>query len=110
MRRACSLLVAVLVLAGCTATATVQGQTDNGDETFKGTAVGGLDGSGTIDLTSSKGKRCTGTFVYVTQRNGEGTFQCNTGQGGAFKFVSTGTRGTGTGSIAGRAFTFSFSP
>ena len=89
-------------------TLAVKGQTENGDETFVGKATGYADGGGNLELTSSKGKTCKGDFVYTSGRKGEGTFTCSNGQSGSFSFVSTGTRGTGTGSIAGKGFTFTF--
>jgi hypothetical protein len=100
-------LVAVMV-GGCSLTLPVQGQMATGDETFSGTATGYADGGGTLTILSSKGTRCEGTFVYVTRRTGSGTFNCSNGQSGPFEFVSTGTRGTGTGTLGGRPFTFTF--
>lgn len=100
-------LVAVM-LSGCAMTLPLKGQTEAGDETFSGKATGYADGGGTLELTSNKGLKCSGDFVYVTRRNGEGTFTCSNGQSGAFSFVSTGVRGTGTGSIGARRFTFTF--
>ena len=80
----------------------------DGGETFTGTATGYTDGGGNLTITSNKGMSCSGAFVYVTRRNGSGTFTCTNGQSGAFDFVSTGTRGTGTGRIGSRPFTFVF--
>ncbi len=101
-------MLAALVLSGCSMTLAVQGQASDGSETFTGTATGYADGGGNLEITSSRGRRCTGTFVYVTARNGQGTFTCSDGSSGPFEFVSTGTRGTGTGVIGGRPFTFTF--
>lgn len=95
-------------LGGCSMTLPVTGQSDAGDEIFTGSATGELDGAGTLTIRSDRGKVCSGTFVYVTRRNGEGTFNCTNGQSGSFSFVSTGTRGTGRGSIGGKPFTFTF--
>lgn len=86
----------------------VTGQMTTGDETFAGKATGYLDGAGTLELTSTRGKQCKGTFVYETRRNGAGTFTCTNGQSGSFDFVSTGTHGTGTGRIGKQEFTFTF--
>ena len=63
---------------------------------------------GTLTITSSLGRTCDGTFVYVNNREGSGTFTCSDGSSGPFNFVSTGTRGTGTGNLGGKPFTFSF--
>lgn len=86
----------------------LRGQTETGSETFTGQATGYSDGGGTLTLVSSKGRSCSGNFVYVTGRKGEGTFTCTNGQSGSFSFVSTGTRGTGTGKIGNEPFTFTF--
>ena len=97
-----------LATAGCSMTLPVTGQMTTGEETFSGKATGYLDGAGTLELTSTKGKQCKGTFIYVTHRNGAGTFTCKNGQSGSFEFVSTGTRGTGTGHLGSQEFTFTF--
>lgn len=86
----------------------VQGAMEDGTETFTGSATGYMDGGGTLQITSNKGLACSGQFVYETRRNGSGTFNCTNGQSGPFQFVSTGTRGTGTGRLGGRPFTFTF--
>lgn len=101
-------MLALLGMSACSMTLPVQGATEDGAETFKGSATGYMDGGGTLQLTSSKGRVCSGRFVYVTRRNGEGTFTCNDGKSGPFEFVSTGTSGTGTGRIGGERFTFTF--
>ena len=101
-------LAVVLVLSGCSLTLPVEGQLADGSETFTGTATGEADGGGTLNIVSNKGRTCSGNFVYVTARTGEGTFICSDSQSGPFTFVSTGSRGTGTGSIGGKAITFTF--
>ncbi len=97
-----------LTLEGCSMTLPVEGQSADGAETFKGTATGYSDGGGNLTIASNTGLSCSGTFVYVTPRQGSGTIQCSNGQSGSFNFVSTGSRGTGTGKIGDRPFTFSF--
>jgi len=99
---------AALVVSGCAMTLPVKGQASDGSETFTGSATGYADGAGTLTITSSKGRKCTGDFVYVSRREGSGTFTCTDGASGPFTFVSTGTRGTGTGTLGGKAFTFTF--
>ena len=86
----------------------VRGQSTSGAETFTGTATGGIDGSGTIDLRSSKGATVTGDFVYINSRQGEGTFITSDGRTGPFSFVSTGVKGTGTGKLGDETITFTF--
>ena len=86
----------------------VMGQAADGSETFIGKATGYADGGGTLEITSNRGRSCRGNFVYITSREGSGTFTCNDRQSGSFNFVSTGTRGTGIGTIGGQPFTFTF--
>jgi hypothetical protein len=100
--------LAPLALTACAMTLPVQGSLEEGDEAFSGTATGYLDGGGTLQISSSRGLNCSGTFVYVTSRNGRGTFNCNNGSSGPFEFVSTGRRGSGVGRIGDRRFTFTF--
>jgi hypothetical protein len=108
MRNMVTLALGSALLSGCAMTLPVKGQSSDGGETFTGSATGYADGGGNLQITSNKGRRCEGTFVYVTDRKGNGTFNCNDGQSGPFEFVSTGLRGTGTGNIGGRPFTFTF--
>jgi len=81
---------------------------EGGAETFTGQATGYQNGSGTLEIVGTSGVKCTGNFVYVTPRQGEGVFQCSDGKSGPFRFVSTGTNGTGFGDIGGKRFTFTF--
>lgn len=77
-------------------------------ETFTGTATGHMDGAGDLTIMLNNGVRCTGAFVYVTTREGSGRFTCADGRSGPFTFVSTGSRGTGSGSLNGASITFTF--
>ncbi len=106
--RAMLILPVLLLLAGCSMTLPVRGQVAQTGETFEGSATGRLDGGGDLVVTSSTGARCTGQFVYVTARRGEGTFTCDDGRIGPYTFVSTGTRGTGSGTLNGQVMTFTF--
>lgn len=101
-------LAGALLVSGCSMTLPVQGLIQNGGERFTGTATGYMDGGGKLSVTTTSGATCNGTFVYVTSREGSGTFECSDGRSGPFDFVSTGSRGTGKGSLAGEAFTFTF--
>lgn len=105
---AISLCVSAVLLASCSMTLPVRGQIQNSDEAFTGTATGYLDGGGNLAIVSNKGAACKGNFVYVSGRNGEGVFTCDDGRSGPFKFVSTGSRGTGYGDLGGQRFTFTF--
>ena len=86
----------------------VRGQVQDSEETFSGTATGYIDGGGDLKIVSSKGAVCEGQFVYVTRREGSGVFNCSDKRSGPFQFVSTGTRGTGTGTLSGQRFIFTF--
>lgn len=106
--KAAGLAFAVFCLAGCTATADVQGQFEDGTEVFTGSAVGQMDGSGTLTVTSNRGRSCTGNFIYETTRRGAGNFVCADGSGGPFEFTSTGRSGVGSGRIGSQNFVFTF--
>ena len=95
-------------VGGCSLTLPVQGQMNGGEGSFTGSATGYGDGSGTLTIVSNTGIQCEGVFVYLTRRTGRGTFHCGKGLSGPFEFVSTGTRGTGTGTLGRRPFTFTF--
>jgi hypothetical protein len=101
-------LIVVVLLSGCSLTLPVSGLVEGTGESFTGQATGYTDGGGTLEITSSGGVKCSGTFVYVTKREGEGVFRCADGRSGPFRFVSTGTRGTGQGDLGGKRFTFTF--
>lgn len=98
----------ILLLAACSRTASVQGAIADGSETFSGETTGYSDGSGTLSITSNRGRRCQGQWVLTTSRMGAGTFTCSDSQGGPFEFVTTGKHGTGTGTLGGKRFTFTF--
>lgn len=108
MKKVFAALAACLTVAGCAMTLPVKGQAGDGSETFTGSATGYMDGAGTLTIASNKGRKCSGDFVYTTNRQGSGTFTCSDGSSGPFEFVSTGMRGTGTGTLGGKPFTFSF--
>ena len=73
--------------AACSVTLPVQGAIEDGSEAFTGSATGYMDRSGTPTITSNKGLSCTGDFVYVTERQGKGTFRCTNGQSGPFALL-----------------------
>ena len=102
------LIVAALALSACSMTLPVRGQVGATGETFTGSATGYADGGGNLTIVSTRGANCNGSFVYVNRRQGSGTFVCSDGRTGPFTFVSTGTRGTGSGSLEGVPVTFTF--
>lgn len=101
-------LAAMIFLTACSMTLPVQGVIPDTSETITGKATGYTNGSGTLNIATSKGTTCSGNFVYVTQRQGEGVFNCSDGRSGPFSFVSTGSNGTGHGNFGGKPFTFTF--
>lgn len=94
-------------LSACSMTLPVTGHVEGTGEAFTGEATGYSDGGGTLQIASVK-TSCKGSFVYTTRRQGKGTFTCADGRSGPFEFVSTGTRGTGTGDFNGQRFIFTF--
>ena len=100
-------LIAALALSACAAHR-VEGVVEGGREAFHGESFREIDGGGVLTVRSSSGATCTGDFVYVRPRQGEGAFRCSDGRTGPFSFVSTGLRGAGTGFVGGRRFVFSF--
>ena len=106
--RVISAIAAAVTLSSCSLTLPVQGQLEDGSETFAGEATGYLDRSGDLVITSNLGTRCSGDFVYTNNRRGEGVFICDDGRSGPFEFVSSGSRGSGTGRIGDDRFTFTF--
>ncbi len=102
------LILVVTLLCGCSLTLPVSGLVEGTSETFSGKATGYADGAGTLEIASNTGVTCNGNFVYVRQREGEGVFRCSDGRLGPFRFVSTGSRGTGHGDLGGKRFTFTF--
>jgi hypothetical protein len=91
-----------------TLTLPLQMSVQNSSEVFSGTATGHMDGAGELAVMSTSGERCIGRFVYINGREGRGTIACAGGRKGDFEFVSTGSRGTGSGQIGGEPITFLF--
>jgi len=94
-----ALIAAVLSLAACSVTGRVQGSVQNSDETFTGSVTGYLSRDGTLTVSSNKGAVCDGVWTFTAARIGEGVFKCSDGRTGPFRFVSTGARGSGSGSL-----------
>jgi hypothetical protein len=108
MTRISPLILLAMGLSACSLTLPVQGRVQNTDETFTGSATGNMNGDGVLTIRSSRGTGCKGDFVYVTARTGEGVFACDDGRSGPFRFVSSGSRGNGRGTLGGQEFTFTF--
>jgi len=95
-------------LGGCSITFGVQGASDDGRETLTGTATAYSDGSGVLKIVTSEGRSCSGEFVFIHERQAQGTFTCSDGQRGPFSLVGTRGHGTGSGTIGGKPFSFTF--
>ena len=102
------MLLLICAASGCAMSLNVQGQAMNSGETISGSITVDHDGSGQINFTTSKGATCSGLYVHVTRRSGEGTVTCSDGRSGFFNFASTGRRGTGVGQIGNERFTATF--
>jgi hypothetical protein len=103
-----SAMLISFAVVGCSMTLPVRGQVQSTQETFSGTATGHMDGGGNLQMVSSKGAVCRGNFVYVNHRQGGGVFTCDDGRSGPFTFVSTGSAGTGYGTLDNQRFIFTF--
>lgn len=103
-------VLAVSLLSGCSMTLPVQGDLSNGKEKFLGQATGYLDGSGKLILHTESNLECKGVFQYDDPRvSGAGTFICEDGRTGTFRFTSDGTSGMGFGKTnKGEPFRFTF--
>ncbi len=82
--------LAVVGLAGCTASADVIGSVGSSGTLYRGRAVGYQDGTGSIDMTSADGARCTGQFRYQGISGGTARISCNDGKFGIVQFTSLG--------------------
>jgi hypothetical protein len=105
-----ALVGSVFILTGCSLTLPVQGDFNKGKEMFLGQATGNMDGSGTIVINSESGVNCSGKFQYDEPRvSGSGSFECQDGRIGTFRFTSNGTSGMGFGKTnKGEPFKFTF--
>lgn len=100
-------LVLATLLAGCSVTLPVRGTMETSKEEFSGSATGNPDG-GTLTIKSKAGVTCTGNYVNISSREGKGIMNCSDKRSGPFEFASSGMRGTGSGTLDGERFTFTF--
>ena len=104
------IITSSLILTGCSMTLPVQGDFNKGQERFLGQATGYMDGSGTMTIGTESGLQCLGKFQYDNPRvSGSGSFECDDGRKGTFKFTSNGNSGIGFGKTdKGEPFKFTF--
>lgn len=103
------LLLAAAALAGC-ASVSVFGLVGDEADLYTGTATGYLDRSGTIELKSAKGNRCSGDFAYGVGLTGQGLITCDDGQRAVIAFTGLSSMsgfGSGTSST-GRPVAFTY--
>ncbi|HEX2542479.1 MAG TPA: hypothetical protein VHM00_15515 [Caldimonas sp.] len=103
-----ALLAVLLHLGGCSVSTSVRGQVIDQTETFKGTATGYFNGRGTLEVVSSHGLSCSGTFKYLDMSHGQGFFTCQDGRDGPFEFTSSGMSGVGYGYVGEARVEFTF--
>ena len=79
---------------------------------FRGMAYMGIDGTGTLRITSRTRVVCNGVYVHSSASEALGTVRCSDDRDGRFTFTTTadGTRGRGTVRLgdADCSFTFVF--
>jgi hypothetical protein len=85
------------------------------DDLFLGTAVGYMDRTGTIDITSqvNPSLKCIGNFRYTGSKIGIGRMTCNDGNIADFQFNGLSTLsgyGFGRSNRGGVSFTFGLTP
>lgn len=86
-------------LAGCTASADVVGRVGTGSDLYRGKAVGGMDGRGSIEMANADGNRCVGQFRYRGTGGGVADFSCSDGRFASVQFNTLGmSSGYGYGS------------
>ena len=109
-----SLVGFLSMLSGCSLTVPLLVFSGNGEDVYKGTATGYLDGSGKIQFSGTKfDVKCTGNFQYQRtgfQGWGTGTAECSDGTTANYKFDSaTSSKGSGSGEDSkGRFFFFAY--
>lgn len=103
-------LAVALLAAACSVTAAVYGIVGDDGEVYTGTATGGMDGRGSMNLSNSRGTSCIGTFRYVTNDHGVGLLTCSDGDQAQVQFNALSmTSGYGFGvSRSGRNVKFAF--
>jgi hypothetical protein len=98
----------LLLLAGCADN--VEGRLLHAPETFTGESTGGIDGNGSLTLTSNLGTRCSGPYRQIPNDNGGevgghstdngiATLTCSDGRTGRVMFTVGADQAVGTGML-----------
>jgi len=85
------------------------------DDLFVGTAIGYMDRTGTINITSALNPdlKCLGHFKYTGSQIGEGSMTCNDGTEARIQFnklTNLSGYGLGTSTRGGISFTYGLTP
>ena len=79
-----------VLIGGCSVSAGVIGMVGSEGKTYRGTATGYMDRTGTIDMANSDGSKCVGEFRYTGAKTGVGNLRCNDGQTAIIQFNALG--------------------
>ena len=101
---------APLLLSGCADN--VEGKMLHAPETFTGESTAGIDGNGTMTLTSNRGAKCSGPYRQMpndtageigaeSTENGVATLTCDDGRTGRVMFTVGADQAVGTGMLGG---------
>ncbi len=103
--KAMLVVMALLVLAGCSGTLPVSGETVDGEK-FSGTFSRRTDGiGGTVTLVSDKGPTCDGRWhLDDVDRMGSVVLKCSDGRTGTAELDAGQPNGTMRGMLGGKRF------
>jgi hypothetical protein len=98
----------MFLLSGCAGN--VEGKMLHAHETFTGESTAGIDGNGSLTLTSSSGTHCSGPYRQVPNdtagevgghetENGLATLTCSDGRKGQVMFTVGADQAVGTGML-----------
>ena len=104
IRNIAAVISVLMSLAGCSVTLPVIALSGDGPEVFSGTATGGMDGRGTLNLIGTRsGLLCYGAFTYTRATGGagakgQGDAECEDGRQVRFEFFARSLNvGSGSG-------------
>ncbi len=98
MWNACACILVAMLVGACSISADVVGKVGRDGKTFRGTATGYMDRTGTIDMADADGNKCVGEFRYTGAKTGFGRLQCNDGRTANIQFNAlSNTSGYGYG-------------
>ncbi len=101
------LFVGVLFLGGCGSAIPMGGETAEG-ERFAGSLTALGRDYGPMDMRSSTGVQCNGTWQLDSQRSGSAAFTCSDGRSGTAELTAADAPGTMKGMLDGKPFSGTF--